>query len=795
MDKGCFRVAVLLAFGITAAAFASKAAPINVDVVPKPLAAEAGEGRPVRLGSGTVVVTPRGDAGAKIAAAFLENLARRSRGIDLVSTGGAAPARTAIVFVRTVGPAGNEAYRLTSGDRRVRIEASSDAGLLYGAVTLWQLMTGEPGRGAATLPSLVIDDKPRFAWRGLLLDSARHMQSPAFILKTIDWMALHKLNVLEWHLTDDQGWRLPVAGYPRLTEVGAWRLPPSLGAPPIDPKTGKPRLYGGFYRLTDIRRIVAHARARHVTIVPEIEMPGHALSALLAYPNLSAGPVPARAMQSDWGLIPDAFGVDPPVFAFLDKVLAEVTELFPGPYVGIGGDEVPLDLWKASPRVQARMKALGIADEAALQNWFIRQVDRSLEKRGRRLVGWEEILHGGPLPPDAVVLSWQGAASAVTAAEAGHGVVLAIAPTLYFDNRQSAQASNLPGRGWVVSLKDVYTLDPANPPLPPVKPAVAGAPPPPALALTDADRAHIIGVQGNLWTEHVRTDDRAELMTWPRSAAVAEAGWTAQSLRAWPDFIARLPAEVSRFAVIGLAEDESALAVDVEAAPAAGGKAQVVLSNQTNYGQVRYTLDGGSPTSASPAYSGPFDIALPARIRAAAFVGARMISPGLDERLNSITVHTRVSQQLTLCPGTLPLNLEGQPAASGRRPVFLIQIMNPCWIWPDVDLTGVERIRLTLAATPDNLQLGPQASQVIHRPSDSATGEIEVRLDNCDTGERLAAAPLPSPKAEVTVELELPARAGTHALCFVHADGGRPGPIWGLEKVELAPKAAGTNHG
>jgi hexosaminidase len=793
MARGWFPAAAL-AFVIAAAAFTSRAAPISVDVVPKPLTAEQAAGAPVRLGAGTVVVTPRGDTGARTVAAFLEDLARRSRG--LILTPAAQPARTAIVFIRTAGAADSEAYRLTIGDRRVRIEASSDAGLLYGAVTLWQLITVEPGRGGVTLPSLVIDDKPRFAWRGLLLDSARHMQSSAFILETIDWMALHKLNLLQWHLTDDQGWRLPVAGYPRLTGIGAWRLPPSLGSPPVDPKTVKPRLYGGFYSFADIRRIVARARARHVIIVPEIEMPGHALSALLAYPELSAGPVPAKALQNDWGLIPDAFGVDPPVFAFLDKVLAEVTDLFPGPYVGIGGDEVPLDLWKASPRVQARMKELGIADEAALQNWFIRQVDQSLRKRGRRLVGWEEILHGGPLPPDAVVSSWQGAASAVTATEAGHDVVLAIAPTLYFDNRQSALASEPPGRGWVVSLKDIYALDPANPPLPPAKPAVAGAPPqPPPLTLSDADRTHILGVQGNLWTEHVRTDERARLMTWPRSAAVAEVGWTAQPLRTWPDFLARLPAEVSRFAGVGLAEDQSALAVELDASPTADGRAKVVLSNQTNYGQVRYTLDGGPPTAVSPAYAGPVGTALPVRVRAAAFVDGRMISPPLDERLDAASVRTRVSQQLTLCPGTLPLNLEGQPTAEGRRPVFLIQIMNPCWIWPDVDLTGVGRVRLTLAATPDNLQLGPQASQVIHRPSDSSTGAIEVRLDNCDTGERLAAAPLPSPHAEVSLDLDLPARAGPHALCFVHADGGRPGPIWGLEKVELAPPAAaGANH-
>jgi hexosaminidase len=792
MARPALKAAVLLALGIAAAPVATLAEPANLDIVPRPQSAEWGPGRPVRLGAGSVVVTPRGDAGARTAAAFLEDLARRSRGLLLRP--GPQRGHSAVVFARIAGPADSEAYRLRIGDGRIRIEASSDAGLLYGAVTLWQLMTAEPGRGPVTLRSLVIDDRPRFAWRGLLLDSARHMQSPAFILETLDAMALHKLNILQWHLTDDQGWRLPVAAYPKLTEVGAWRAEPSLGAPPTDPKTGKPRLYGGSYSLADIRRIVAHARARGVTIVPEIEMPGHALSALLAYPELSSGPVPDRSLQSDWGLIPDAFGVDPPVFIFLDKVLSEVSDLFPGPYVGVGGDEVPLDLWKASPAAQARIKALGLADESALQNWFLHQVDQILRKRGKRLVGWEEILKGGPLPADAVVSSWQGAASAVTATEAGHAVVMAIAPTLYFDNRQSVLASEPPGRGWVVGLKDVYGLDPANPPLPPAKPPVAGAPPPPPLVLTEADKARILGLQGNLWTEHVRTDERAGLMTWPRAAAVAEAGWTPQALRAWPDFLARLPAEQARFAAIGLAEDPGALAVDLQATEEPGGKAKVVLSNQTNYGQVRYTLDGGPVSAGSSAYSAPLDLALPARVRAAAFVGSRRISPDLDQRLDAASVRTRASQQLTLCPGTLPLNLEGQPTVNGRRPVFLIQIMNPCWTWADIDLTAVTHVRLTLAATPDNLQLGPQASQVIHQPSDSPTGDIEVRLDNCDSGERLAFAPLPTPRAEVAIDLDLPHREGSHTLCFVHADGGRPGPIWGLEKVELNP-AAGASHG
>jgi len=778
---------VVAAICLILVGFPAAAQGVSVDVIPKPQSVEAGAGAALWLREGTPIIVPRGDAGALRSARWLAELIRRSRGLVLVPGVPAGAGRAAIVFTRRSGPADSEAYRIKIGGGRVVIEASSNAGFLYGAVTLWQLATTEAGSGPVRLAPLTIADQPRFAWRGMLIDSARHMQSPAFILKTIDWMALHKLNVLQWHLTDDQGWRLPVQGYPRLTSIGAWRVPASLGPPALDPRTGKPRLYGGFYTVEEVRRIVAHARDRNVTIVPEIEMPGHALSALLAYPDLSAGAPPPRSMQSDWGLIPDAFGVDEPEFTFLDRVLGEVMDLFPGRFIGIGGDEVPLDIWKRSPAAQARMKALGIADEAGLQNYFIRRINTVLAARGRRLVGWEEILQGGTLPTDAVISSWRGAASAVTAAEAGHDVVLAIAPTLYFDNRQTDLPSEPPGRGWVVNLHDVYALDPAAPPLPPApKPAVAGGPPAaPPLSLTAADQAHILGVQGNLWTEHIRTDDRLAKMMWPRAAAVAESGWTAQSERDWRDFVTRLPAEFARFATLGLDEDEGALAIDVKVTPEPASRARVVLSNQTNLGQVRLTLNGDAPAADSRVYAEPLETTLPVRLRAAAYLGGHRISPEIDQRLDAVSVRTRSSQELTLCPGTLPLNLEGQPTGAGDRPVFLIQIMNPCWIWPDADLSDVARVKLTLAAAPFNLQLGDQVSQVVHRPANSPNGEIQVRLDNCDTGEVLAVVPLPSPTSRVALSADLPARSGVHPLCFAYAGGEKLDPVWGVERVEL----------
>ena len=787
---------VALAFVMTAAAAAAQ--PAALDIVPKPLIARSAPGE-IWLRNGSAIVIPAQDPGARRAAVWLSDLALKSRGLRL--TPGAAPAhgRTAVVLERTVGPPESEAYSLDIGRGRIIIRSSSEHGLMYGAVTLWQLMTADTAKGPVKLGDLHIEDQPRFAWRGLLLDSARHFQSPAFIERMIDWMALHKLNVLQWHLTDDEGWRLPIEGYPRLITIGAWRVPASVGPPPRDSRTSRPRLYGGFYSRAEIHAIVAHAKARNVTIVPEIEMPGHALSALLAYPQLSAGPVPSRTMQSDWGLIPAAFGVDEPVFGFLRDVLNQVMDLFPGRFVAIGGDEVPLQIWKASPKVQARMKALGIADEAALQNYFIRRINTILTARGRRMIGWEEILQGGPLPPDAAITSWRGAASAATAAQAGHDVVLGIAPTLYFDNRQSELPSEPPGRGWVVSLHDVYALDPGAPPLPPPPPTPAPAPataptpsppaPLPPARLSEAESAHILGVQGNLWTEHIRTEPRLAKMAFPRAAAVAEAGWTPQAERDWSDFVTRLPAEIARYSPLGLEEDDSALAVEAKTSPEGDNGASIALTNQAGFGQIRYSLDGQPLDSTAKLYAGPLRVTLPIRLQAAAYVGARRVSPVLDENLDAAGVRTRFSRQLTLCPGTLPLVLEGPLEPSGSQPAFLIQIMNSCWIWPDVDLSQVGAVRLDVVPAPFNLQLGAELEKVVHRPAQAPEGEFQVRLDNCDSGELLGVAPLGAGATRLTLTVPLPQVSGVHALCFVHAAGLKLDPIWGLYKVRLVTRA------
>jgi hexosaminidase len=417
----------------------------------------------------------------------------------------------------------------------ITISASQSAGLFYGTMTLWQLLTQVPGpSNRVAVPALEIDDAPRFGWRGLMLDSVRHFQTIDFIKTLIDAMAREKLNVLHWHLTDDQGWRLEIKKYPKLTEIGAWRVPAGEAAQrDIDPATGKARLYGGYYSQAQVRDLVAYAAARNITIVPEIEMPGHAMAAIVAYPRLGSIAQAPTAVSSAWGVFPYLYNVDDGTFGFLEDVLSETMALFPSTYIHVGGDEAIKDQWKASPVIQARIRALGLADEDALQSWFIQRIEKFLNAHGRRLIGWDEILQGG-VAPNATITSWRGIAGAVTAAKAGHDAVLSPDPVLYFDNRQAEGRDEPSGRGLIETLSDVYDFDPI----------------PAALSVEEGH--HIIGIQANVWTEHIREQDNVGYAVFPRAAALAELGWSPATARDRAGFLARVPAELGRYAVLGL---------------------------------------------------------------------------------------------------------------------------------------------------------------------------------------------------------------------------------------------------
>lgn len=728
------------------------------------------------VADGTPVLCGAGDTDCSWIADYLAKLVKRTRGLSLApqTADTAATPSNAIVLRRLSGPkaTGNEGYRLDVTRNGIVVSAGTQAGLFYGCVTLWELLTQTEGQASRIdVADVRITDAPRFAWRGLLLDSVRHFQSPAFVKSFIDAMALHKLNVLQWHLTDDQGWRLQIKLYPKLTGVGGWRVPAGAGpAADIDSATGKPRLYGGFYTQDEVRDIVAYAKRRNVTIVPEIEMPGHALAAIVAYPELGSVKNPPKQVSSDWGVFPYLYNVDNSTFAFLENVLTEVMNLFPSPYIHVGGDEAVKDQWKASPKIQAQMHTLGIANEGALQGYFTARIGKFLAAHGRRLIGWDEILEGG-VPPDAAITSWRGIDGAIAAAKTGHDAVLSPAPTLYFDNRQAEGANEPPGRGAIVSLKDVYDFNPEPP------------------SMTPEEQAHIIGLQANIWTEHIRKEDLVDYAAFPRAAALAELAWSPASTHNWQDFLARLPAQLGRYRALGITHSESAVAVRVKAQyePTAN-RTTVSLANQVDFGAIHYTLDGTPPTVDSPLYTAPLDLPLPSLVTAGAFFnGAALTAPAV-KNLTVMSLLRRDSHELKLCTNNIPLSLEDDAPVHGPRAVFLVDIMNPCWIYQNVDLSGITSIEAGVGQVPFNFQVGDDIHKIALLPPQTPDGELEVHLDSC-TGERIAVLPLAPAVANDTVttlHALLAPQMGVHDLCFVFTRRSVD-PIWAIDWVQLVP--------
>ncbi|MEU0337071.1 beta-N-acetylhexosaminidase [Streptomyces sp. NPDC006193] len=444
-----------------------------------------------------------------------------------------------------------EGYRLdAAAGRGVEIRGGGPAGVFWGAQTLRQLLGPDAFRrapvrpdAAPEVPGQVVEDAPRFAWRGLLLDVARHFMPKDGVLRYLDLMAAHKLNVLHLHLTDDQGWRIEIERYPGLTEVASWRARTKIGhrASPL----WDDRPHGGHYTRDDIREIVAYAAERHISVVPEIDVPGHSQAAIAAYPELGNTDVVDTAALSVW----DTWGVSANVLAptdttlrFYEGVLEEVLELFPADaaafsrFVHIGGDECPKEQWAASPAAQSRIAELGLAGEDGLQAWFIGHFDAWLAARGRRLIGWDEILEGG-LAPGAAVSSWRGYAGGAAAARAGHDVVMCPEQYVYLDHRQAPGEDEPVPIGFVRTLEDVYRFEPVP----------AG--------LTEQEARHVLGTQANIWTEVLEDAARVDYQAFPRLAAFAEVAWSrlpAPAERDFADFERRMTAHYRRLDALGV---------------------------------------------------------------------------------------------------------------------------------------------------------------------------------------------------------------------------------------------------
>ncbi len=411
-----------------------------------------------------------------------------------------------------------EAYKLHISTNSIQIRGL-EAGIFYGFQTLLQLL---PPQISEKVPvqNMVINDYPRFQWRGMHLDVSRHFFPKEFIFKYIDYLAMYKMNTFHWHLTDDQGWRIEIKKYPLLTETGAWRKGTLIGHASDEALKTDTAMYGGYYTQDEIREVVAYAQARHVTIVPEIEMPGHAMAALKAYPHLSCTGK-QQDVATGWGVFDHVFCTKDEVFVFLEDVLTEVMDLFPGTYIHVGGDECPKTNWKKCPQCQARMKSEHLKDEHELQSYFITRIENFISSKGRKLIGWDEILDGG-LAPNAAVMSWRGTEGGIAAARSGHYAVMTPGSHCYFDHYQGDPTIEPLAIGGYTTVDKVYSFEPVP------------------NELNEKEASFILGAQGNLWTEYINNEKHVEYMIFPRLCALAEVVWTPEQNKNWNDFRNRL---------------------------------------------------------------------------------------------------------------------------------------------------------------------------------------------------------------------------------------------------------------
>jgi hexosaminidase len=494
------------------------------DLVPLPLTHEPRPGAFV-LGPGLVIGA---DGDARQPAWLLHDVLARA-GVRAPVVPADEPAAAIVLRLTEPVLANPEGYRLTVTPERVLLEGGTAAALARAVQTFRQLLPpaalrrAPAGPEAAAVGCCHIEDAPRFGWRGVHLDVARHVMPRSFVLKLIDVAALHRLNVLHLHLTDDQGWRVEIPSRPRLTEVGAWRTETAVDRHG-DRFDGTP--HGGFYTLGDLREIVAYAAERHVTVVPEIDLPGHMQAALAAYPELGNTGEPVEVRRT-WGISTNVLAPTEAALDFTREVLDTVLDVFPGLYVHLGGDECPRDEWRASPAAAARAAELGLGSVDELQSWFMRRLHEHVSRAGRRVVGWDEVVDDGGMPAETVVMAWRDAGKGRAALAAGHDVVMAPSEVTYFDYYQSAGPDEPLAAGPVVTVEDVAAWEPATG----LDPALPG---------------RLLGVQGQLWTEFMPTPAAVEYQAFPRLSALAEAGWTAAERRDPAGLLRRLRTHLHR---------------------------------------------------------------------------------------------------------------------------------------------------------------------------------------------------------------------------------------------------------
>ena len=503
----------------------------------------------------------------------------------------------------------DEAYSLSVSPDMIKVEYGSGAGAFYALQTLLQMLPAAIFSDSVqssvqwAVPCCEIEDEPRFPYRGMHLDCCLHFFDIPFLKRYIDLMALHKVNRFHWHLTEDQGWRIEIKKYPLLTEKGQWRKETVVGSLASGVYDGKP--YGGYYSQEEIKDLVKYAAERYVTIIPEIEIPGHSLAAISCYPELSCGLEDHYETATRWGIFRQVYCPKEETFKFLEDVFDEVIELFPSELIHIGGDECPKASWQRCPHCQALIKKLGLKDEFELQSWFIQRMEKYINSKGRQIIGWDEILQGG-LAPNAKVMSWLGEEGGIKAAQQHHEVVMSPYPKYYLDYWQGDPDSEPLAMGGPTLLRTMYEYNPV--------PEV----------LSPEEQRYIIGVEGCVWTEYMPTPARVEYMAWPRMCAIAESGWT-KAGKDWEDFTQRLETHLDRLDRMHVGYCRNFWDPFIEFHKDTEHSKVVTMSIDAPGSEIRYTLDGSAPTSASPVYEGPFAINRQQRVTAAAFRNGKMM--------------------------------------------------------------------------------------------------------------------------------------------------------------------------
>jgi hexosaminidase len=556
-------------------------------------------------------------AGQQVVVEYLAERLGQATGLKLRMTGAVSKTKSTILFAATGDPTlGTEGYSLVVNSNRVQISASSRAGLFYGVQTLLQLLPPDvfrPRRTTGknwTIPCVEIKDSPRFKWRGMHLDVSRHFLPTEFIKTYIDILAMHKLNVFHWHLTDDQGWRIEIKKYPRLTEVAAWRVDRELQPWSVrDPqRPGEKATLGGFYSQDEIRQIVKYAADRNITVVPEIEMPAHTTALLAAYPQFSCTGGPFTVPPGGVWPITDIFcaGNDS-TFLFLQDILTEMMELFPSTFIHIGGDEADKKEWRVCPKCQARIKGEHLKDESELQSYFVQRIEKFLNSHNRRLIGWDEILEGG-IAPNAAVMSWRGTEGGAAAARQGHDAVMTPASHMYFNSYQGKEDLEPLAGGGYLPISKVYSYEPVPD------------------GLTTEEANHILGAQGCLWGEFIPSPEQAEYMVLPRIAALAEVVWSSKESRNWLDFAGRLEHQMKRYGASVYNYAKSAYQVIISpSSDSVKKQVKLTLANEMNYPSIRFTMDGSDPTTSSRLYKSPIMISKTTTVKGRVFLKGALL--------------------------------------------------------------------------------------------------------------------------------------------------------------------------